>query len=314
MSEAVRANIYTLPFGADICDATIDLVLKSCGDKPLALTEAIIFLPNNRAIRAMTEGFVRRAQPGLLMPRLVAIGDLALDESLGPILDPLDAEASIPALIGPLHRQILLAKMVKQQREAAGQRVDATEAMRLARLLAELIDELDIEQISLTDFQGIANEEEIVSDPELAGHWQRSYAHLLSILPQYRSKMSELGCDGPAARRNLLLARFDQRLRSDPPTYPIFACAISTAAPAIAGLLKTIAMLPKGHVVLPPVDREMDEDAWHSLGPIEREEGKLPELGKETHPQYHLKLLIERMSVNRAEIGKIGRKISPSQF
>jgi ATP-dependent helicase/nuclease subunit B len=298
MTEAVRANVYTLPFGADICDATIDLVLKSCGDKPLALTEAIIFLPNNRAIRAMTEGFVRRAQPGLLMPRLVAIGDLALDESLGPVLDPLESEASIPSLIAPLKRQLLLAEMVKQQREMAGQRVDSTEAMRLARLLAGLIDELEIEQVSLSDFQGIASEDEIVSDPDLAGHWQRSYASLLSIIPQYHSKLLELGCDGPAARRNLLLARFEQRLRSDPPTYPIFSCGISTAAPAIAGLLKTIAMLPTGHVVLPPIDLDMDEDAWQSLGPFEKEDGKLPELGKETHPQYHLKLLMERMSEN----------------
>ena len=302
MDEPKRPAIYTLPFGADICDVTVDLVMQACGDDPLSLTEALIFLPNNRAIRAMTESFVRRAAPGLLMPRMVAIGDLALDESLGALLDPLDEDASIPALIGPLQRQLLLAGLVRAHRKKIDQKIDATEAMRLARLLAELIDELDIEQITLTDFQAVSDDRELTDDPDLAEHWQNSYAMLMEILPEYRSKMDELGMDGPAARRNLLLSRLEKRLQRDQPKTQIFASGISTAAPAIANLLKRIAAIPSGHVVLPPVDLEMADDGWEALGPFAEEDGKLPKPGRETHPQFHLKLLLERMSVNRREI------------
>ncbi|MEE9433910.1 MAG: double-strand break repair protein AddB [Sphingorhabdus sp.] len=312
MAEAARSSVYTLPFGSDLCETTVDLVLKTCGDDPLSLTEAIIFLPNNRAIRAMNEAFVRRAQGGLLMPRMVAIGDLALDESLGPLLDPLEGGGDIPALVPPLQRQLMLADMVMKQREIAGQRVDATEAMRLARLLAALIDEIDIEQIELSDFEKIAGDRDIEGDPNLAAHWQASYAGLLAILPEYRAKMADLGMDGAAARRNLLLARLEARLKETPPVQPVFASGISTAAPAIAKLVKRIALLPDGHVILPPLDIDMAGEDWEALGPPEQVDGELPKLGKETHPQYHLKLLIDRMGVNRAEIARLEGDGRPS--
>ena len=69
MAEAIRPSLFTLPFGQDICGATVDAIFDKVGDDPLALSEALILLPNNRAIKSMTEAFVRRAQPGLLLPQ-----------------------------------------------------------------------------------------------------------------------------------------------------------------------------------------------------------------------------------------------------
>ncbi len=305
MAKAARPSVFTLSFGRDLSDETADLVIKTCGDDPLALSDAIIFLPNNRAITAMREAFVRRAAPGLLMPRLVAIGDLALDESLGPLLDPMQNEAQPPALIVPLRRQLLLAEMIAQEYRGKGRDLEPTEAMRLARLMGQLIDELDIEQISLARFQELAGEREISEDPDLAQHWQSSYAVLLAILPRYRAKLQELCLDGPAARRNILLGALTQRLRAGALKQPIFASGISTSAPAIARLLQAVAFLPRGHVILPPVDLAMKDQDWEALGPLQPEEGKPPGPGRETHPQYHLKQLLARMGINRAEIQPI---------
>jgi len=302
MVRAKRPAIYTLPFGADICDATADIVIQSCGGDPMRLTECLILLPNNRAIKAMSESFVRRAAPGLLMPRMAAIGDFALDEALGPVLDSLVEYAPAPALMPPLERQLLLARLVLKQRERLSQKIDAVEALRLARLLAELIDELDIEQITFSDVQALAHDREIVDDPELAGHWQNSYAMLLEILPIYRAKMREFGMEGPAARRNILLSNLENRLRIEQPATPIFASGISTAAPAIAKLLGRIASLKEGRVILPPIDLQMSDEDWTALGPIVAESDDGKKAGRETHPQFHLKLLLERIAINRSEV------------
>jgi ATP-dependent helicase/nuclease subunit B len=91
MADAVRPSLFTVPMGHDLCDAAVSAIFERIGKAPLALNQAIIFLPNNRAIRSMTDAFVRRAQPGLLLPQMVAVGDLALDEALAPVFDPLDA-------------------------------------------------------------------------------------------------------------------------------------------------------------------------------------------------------------------------------
>ena len=41
----------------------------------MALAGGRILLPNNRAVRALTEAFVRGSGNGLVLPRLIAIGD-----------------------------------------------------------------------------------------------------------------------------------------------------------------------------------------------------------------------------------------------
>src|SRR6185437_5373550 len=58
--------------------------------------------------------------------------------------------------------------------------------------------------------------------------------------------------------------------------------------PATAKLLRIIANLPKGAVVLPGLDRELDEDSWNELEP--------------GHPQYGLKLLLGGIGVTRKDV------------
>ena len=59
-------------------------------------------------------------------------------------------------------------------------------------------------------------------------------------------------------------------------------------------------------MVLPDLDLSLDEDVWEELGHagVAPAEGEAP-FGREdalTHPQYHLKLLLNRMGVARAEV------------
>ena len=56
-------------------------------------------------------------------------------------------------------------------------------------------------------------------------------------------------------------------------------------------------------VVLPGLDLAMPEHEWEALGPHEPD----PDTGRrrrsiETHPQFHLKLLLDRMGVGRGEV------------
>jgi ATP-dependent helicase/nuclease subunit B len=58
-------------------------------------------------------------------------------------------------------------------------------------------------------------------------------------------------------------------------------------------------------VVLPGLDLAMDEEEWAALGPFEPDPATgRRRRGEETHPQFHLKLLLERMSVGRAELSQ----------
>jgi ATP-dependent helicase/nuclease subunit B len=297
----IRPGVYNVPFGTDFCDATAGLIIGQNADNPLAVTETILLLPNNRAIKAMTEAFVRQAAPGLLLPRMVAIGDLALDEALGPMLDPLSSDQPVWPAINPAHRLMLLAELVTKYRPK-GQPIMPAEALRLARNLAEMIDELEIEEVAFERFS------EITVDADLAGHWQSSYGQLLDILPAYRAELAQRKLLGPSERRNLLLNRLNARLRDNPPAGPVIAAGITTSAKAIARLLSRVAILPDGSIALPGVDLDMADGQWEALGPHPKTEGELrPPRNHETHPQFHLKLLLDRMGIRRDEVQNIAK-------
>ncbi len=291
-------RLLTVRFGQNPADVAVSEIFSRVGSDPLAIAGALVFLPNNRAIKALTEAFVRRAEGGLLLPKMVALGDLALDEAIAPFLDGLDAGGpSAQNVISPLDRLMLLAELVRDSRKATGAALQPAECLRLARYLAAAIDELTIEGRSLADLKE--------TDPggELAEHWMAAYSELIDLLPLYQAQLQKRGeCDA-ATRRNVLLGALAERLRAGHPYGLVAAVGVSTSAPAIANLLACVSRLSDGLVLFPAIDLEMEEEDWQKLGPHPKVEEQLkPQRSLEMHPQFHLKLLLERMAVNRAEI------------
>jgi ATP-dependent helicase/nuclease subunit B len=81
---------------------------------------------------------------------------------------------------------------------------------------------------------------------------------------------------------------------------------VTSASPALARLLKVIAGLPSSAVILPDLDLSLEADVWDALGSagIPAADGE-PPIGAgdaTTHPQYHLKLLLNLMGVARGEV------------
>src|SRR5919206_2016626 len=104
-------NVFTIPAHRSFADALAAGLIQRFGKDPLALASGRILLPNNRAVRAVTEAFVRASGSGLVLPRLIAIGDPDLDDRIGGALDPAGAKAPVPPAIEPLARELALAEI-----------------------------------------------------------------------------------------------------------------------------------------------------------------------------------------------------------
>ena len=103
--------VYTIPAHRSFADAlAAGLIAEYSGD-PLALARGRILLPTNRAVRTLTEAFVRSSGSGLVLPRLIPIGDPELDDRIGTALDPL--ETILPPAVDPLDRLLNLANLVR---------------------------------------------------------------------------------------------------------------------------------------------------------------------------------------------------------
>src|SRR5690349_13513672 len=87
---AVRPAVFTIPIHRSFADSLAAGLIARFGSDPLTLAGGRILLPNNRAVRTMTEAFVRASGSGLLLPRLITLGDPELDERIGGALDTAD--------------------------------------------------------------------------------------------------------------------------------------------------------------------------------------------------------------------------------
>ena len=286
-----RASVYTIPPHRSFADALAAGLMAREGRDRMTLARGLVLVPNNRAARAIQDAFVRRADGGLLLPRLVPIGDPELDERLGSFLDPLDADEPIPPAIDPLQRQLILARLIEEQGGAAG-----SEAMRLAAELARTLDQLHVEGIAPSRLRKL-------DLGDLTAHWAHSLETLAVVLDRWPGELARLGRIDLTERRNRLLERVAKRWRGDPPEGYVVAAGISTAAPSVAAVLRAVAFLPNGRVVFDALDTTMPEEQWQALGPHRPDpETGIAERAVETHPQYHLKLLLERMGVARGEV------------
>ncbi|MGK2912590.1 MAG: double-strand break repair protein AddB [Sphingobium sp.] len=297
MGERTKAAVYTIPAHRAFSDALAAGILAQHGSDPMALARGIILVPNNRAARTISEAFVRRAEGGLLLPRLVPIGDPELDETLGSALDPIGAGADIPPAIAPMERQMLLARLVQHAHARTGQPVDAAEAIRLAQALGSTLDQLIIEQIDPRRL------DELDISGELSTHWQKSLQLFEILLKHWPQILAERGMIDMADRRNRLLAHIMRRWAESPPPGFVIAAGISTTAPAIAALLRQITRMDRGQVVLADLDQNMTTDEWDAIGPFPPD----PVTGRsrrphETHPQYGLKRLLDQMGLAREEV------------
>jgi ATP-dependent helicase/nuclease subunit B len=301
VAERPGPKVYSIAAHRGFADALVAGLIPRYADKDLGLARLTLLLPSRRAERIITEAFVRLSGGGMLLPRMAVVGDLDLDETLGPLLDPLGAGAAVPPAADPTRRWLRLAELLGAEMGAAAPKPPGL--LRLARETASTIDRLAIEGIELGDLltERVAS---IVGD--LADHWRESTRQFARVQAQWLAELAACGEVDPPQRRNLLFDHAARRWAETPPEHPIVAAGVTSASPALARLLRVIAELPNGAVVLPDLDLGLDPAHWAMLGRAGASAGIAePQFGERdaaTHPQYHLKLLLNRMGIARAEV------------
>src|SRR4051812_49424851 len=175
-----RVAVFTIPSHRSFADALAAGLIQRFGKDPLGLAGGRILLPNNRAVRALTEAFVRASGSGLLLPRLIPVGDPELDERIGGALDRIDDGAPVPPSIEPLERLLRLGSTIKGEGSA--------NAVRLATDLARALDALLIEKVDPTQLR-----EAIAESDEVAVHWRKSLEKLQLIYEVWPQLLRDAG-------------------------------------------------------------------------------------------------------------------------
>lgn len=301
MAERSAPQVYSIAAHRGFADALVAGLIPRYVEPDLGLARLTLLLPSRRAERIITEAFVRLSGAGLLLPRMAVVGDLDLDETLGPLLDPLGAGAEIPPAADPAHRWLRLAELLRQEMGADAPKTPGL--LRLAFETGRTMDRLAIEGIELGD---LLQERVTGIVGELADHWKNSTRLFARVEARWLAELAERGAVDPPERRNRLFEHAARRWRETPPATPLVAAGITSASPALARLLRVIAETPRGAVILPDLDLSLDPAVWDLLGsagaPTGVDDPPFGERDALTHPQYHLKLLLNRMGIARGEV------------
>jgi len=302
-------NVFNIPAAAPFLPTLIEALLS--GDlvkgfrhdgSPLALADVTIYVPTRRAARELRSRFVERlGGSSAILPVIRPLGEFE-DESW---LSGDGALFDLPPPIEPLERIVRLAPLVQAWKRRLPAHLAAlygedlaipaslSDALWLARDLSALIDEIETEG---GDWSRLS---ELVP-ADLAGWWQITLDFLQIVTKAWPDYLAAADRSNPAAYRDAQIRAEARRLSARTPVGPVIAAGSTGSIPATAELLQAISRLPQGAVVLPGLDRSIDERSWEAIG----QEDAPPSI--HGHPQTGLKKLLRRLGVDRREVVDIG--------
>lgn len=306
-----RPNVYSIPAGVPFLPTLIDALFAGrfgavdAGD-PLALADVTILLPTRRSARALRQILIERNPArAALLPRIRPIGDVDEEEHLlAPAEEDPGDTLKLPPAISRLQRSLILSRLIlawgnalraadpalspEQQTIAPS---SAADAFKLAGDLARLIDDMETAGIGWERLAELAPD-------DYAIYWRLTLDFLKIAGEQWPRHLQESERADPAQRRDRLIRDHARRLATFPPTGPVIAAGSTGSIPATAELLRTIASLPNGAVVLPGLDQGLDNAGWKAIG------GDASETP--SHPQSGLKRLIETIGIVRDDVKPLG--------
>jgi ATP-dependent helicase/nuclease subunit B len=318
-------RVFTIPPGVEffgvfaraLLDGDIVAGLSRDSD-PLAFGRATIYVPTRRSRGALVE-VLRHAigKPAAILPRILPLG--AMEASEAAYFDESAADAPAPDLpraIPDVERRLLLADLVLKWAEGVkhaiisidehGRRshdhnetllvaTTPADAWALAGDLASLIDELIIEDVAWKNVTDAGSGE---FDP----FWRITTDFLDVAISEWPHILGERGLVDRAARQVAFAEREIARLRGSAGQDPVIALGSTGTNKATARLLAAIAHQPQGAVVLPGLDRDMDDESWAEIAdarPDRAESG----FG---HPQAALKRLMPVLGLGRSDVIELG--------
>ena len=273
----ISPSLSSIPLGVPFLDALAAWFLSRASADPLSAADGVLLLPTRRAARALTEAFLRQTdgQP-ILLPRIVALG--GVDEAPLALAGALDLPPPVP----PPRRLAVLARMILAMGGRYGAPTGADQAWMLAGELAALLDEAARAEIDLRT--ALPN----AVGREFAAHWNVTLEFLAIVTDAWPAWLAEAGFSDVAAYRSALLDAQSEAWLAAAPEMPVVAAGMTGAIPAVARLLRVVAHLPQGQVVLPGLDTDLDAASWDALD--------------ESHPQAGMRALLASIGATRGDV------------
>ncbi|MDX1780745.1 MAG: double-strand break repair protein AddB [Thalassovita sp.] len=267
-----KPRVFGIPAGADFPKILVAGMMRRHGDAPPQdLARTTLMVNTRRMARRIRDLF--DAGPALLLPRI----GLVTDPGMGRILP------DIPDAVSPLRRRLEVSQLVSRLLDSQPDLAPRASLYDLSDSLASLMDEMHGEGVDPDVLRNLD-----ISDE--SGHWKRAL-NFLDIVQHYFADSHE-SPDGET-RARMIVRALARDWQDAPPQHPLILAGSTGSRGTTMLLMKEVAKLPQGAIVLPGFDFDMPISAWDDLGDA---------LSAEDHPQYRFRKLMDELGIGPRDV------------
>jgi len=274
-----KPTVFNMPSGVPFLPSLAKGLRQIYGDR---LNDALILLPTRRAVRALGEAFVGESGASLL-PRMRPLADINPEE---PPFEPGELAGLVKPAIDPMQRRFEMARLIFHYHKAISDLpLDPAGALALADPLIAILDDAAMEEADISRITALKEIQDFAAE-----HFKYAIT-LYEIVQNYWPKRlapNELDLMEPMERRVALLKALTDIWQETPPDYPVIVAGSTGTLGASARLMKCVAHMRDGMIILPGLNNSVPDEAWKDVG--------------SQHPQNSLKNLIEVIGIERGAI------------
>jgi len=282
MFDTPAPRVFAEPPGADFPERLVaGMRARMQGQPPEAMARVTLIVNTRRMARRIRDIF--DAGPPSLLPRIRLVTDVA---------DPGDL-ADLPRPVSPLRQRLDLVALISQLLHQQPDLAPRASLFDLADSLAGLLAEMQGEGVTSDDIAALD-----VSD--LSGHWARALT-FLKIAQGYVDRAES--APDPEALQRVATTRLIARWQGAPPADPVIVAGSTGSRGTTALLMRAVAQLPQGAVVVPGFDFDLPASAWAELA-----DG----LTAEDHPQFRYATLLRHLNLDPENIPEWHSREAPN--
>lgn len=339
-------RLFSIPAGAPFLESFVHAFLKGeiiedfpekdfSGIDPFCLAQTTFYVPTRRSGQALAQTLAqvfrqKAPQSVILLPRIIPLGAFELEGVEDyPSLEGHERETplgalglTLPATVSSSERHMVLTRLIlhwahrmiapsfQQTQGEIPERLQSlmplspAQAWKWAQDLAHLMDEINLEECEWDNLKTL-----IPGDFDT--YWTLTLEFLkiaTDVWPQHLALTHQIDA---TERHRHICDRLIERLSRDASQRsssfaPVIALGSTGTHKATARLLSAILRAPRGAVILPGLDLDLDEKTWKLLDPPEKSQQK-PVM---SHPQALMARLLNRLRVKREDVREIG-SVSP---
>lgn len=313
-------NVFSIEPGLDFAQTLVQNLLAGRlfelpdTTNPLWLADLVLYVPTRRAAKLFQRAFVQATgERPVVLPDIRPLAEAGDDSDL--LTEP---DTLLPSdqrrILSREERAFRLHPAIRKwqielvaDRAARGETLpepSMAETLALADALGRLIDEMAIEGIPLSSLAHVAPEDFDAS--RFDDYWSSTRDFLALAAEFWPRELEILQAEDVNAARLRVITEEAERLRLNASPHPVIIAGSTGSVRATAELMRAVARLEQGAVILPGLDHTLDQrdpdGTWTMIG---KETSSLPT--RFAHPQASLKRTLEIMGIDRQDVVALGR-------